>query len=544
MHPPTPLRLARSWLAWLAGSALLAALPACNEHSFVPADDIPDVPDEWFTVNISGNDDLDILFVVDNSGSMGEEQATLATNLAAFTEILERPEVAKNYRIGITTTDDGHPWCGTTGPESGALQLRSCRSHLDDFVYDGAESIDMSEAACTALCPEAWAEIETLPTTTLHDDTPRARNWIESLAGVTNLPEGLSPAQALQCLAPQGIAGCGFESPLESMYQALRHTQDADGPDFDFIRELAVLMVVIVTDEEDCSYNREWESIFLPEGNRVFWSNEDDTSPTSAVCWNAGVACTGSGTYDECHAVDLDVNGNSVAEDDAEELAVLHPMSRYVEQLQELEEHKRSSWPSQEILVSVVGGVGSNGDVTYQDADDPEFQRIFGIGPGCESESGRAVPLVRLRELAEAFAVGDGPSMASICQGDYTSVFEPVAETLVERVQPACMPTCVDDTDTSTVELDPSCMLRQEAPFGSVQWEVPRCEVGGALPEGSDVCYEPLVGEALDDYCADMGFNLQFEIVRREGIYVPPGTEIQARCERSEDPEGDCPDLL
>jgi hypothetical protein len=36
-----------------------------------------------------------------------------------------------------------------------------------------------------------------------------------------------------------------------------------NGPDFGFIRELAVLLVVIVTDEDDCSYTPGWESICL-----------------------------------------------------------------------------------------------------------------------------------------------------------------------------------------------------------------------------------------------------------------------------------------
>ena len=529
-----------TWLAWLAVGAIM---PACNEHSFAPADDVPNLPDEWHTIAVAENDDVDLLFVLDDSSTMDQEQATLAANLGRFIEILERPEVDKNYRIGITTTDAGNPACSSE-PERGALQLRSCRSHLEDFAIDGTEPIDVTEEACTALCPEAWAEIETLPTTTPHDDTPRSRRWIESIEGVTNLPAGLSTAQALQCIAPQGIRGCDFESPLESMFQALERSEDASDPDFDFIRELATLMVVFVTDEDDCSYNQEWESIFLPEGNRVFWS-EGDVMPGSAVCWNAGVACSGSGTYDECHSVDLDVNGDPVAEADAEELAVLRPVSRYVERLQELEDRKRMRWPSQEVLVSVVGGVNSDGSVTYQDADDPDFRHDFGIGPGCESATGRAAPPVRLRELAEAFAVGDeGANMASICQDDYTSVLEPVAEALVAQIRPACMPVCVDDTDTSTVELDPSCDLRQVPPLGTPGGgEVPPCGPGGALPEEHDVCYVPLVGEALDEHCADMGFNLQFQIVRREGVYVVPGTEIQARCERSEDQAVDCPEL-
>ena len=530
-----------TWLAWLAVGAIM---PACNEHSFAPADDVPNLPDEWHTIAVAENDDVDLLFVLDDSSTMDQEQATLAANLGRFIEILERPEVDKNYRIGITTTDAGNPGCSSE-PERGALQLRSCRSHLEDFAIDGTEPIDVTEEACTALCPEAWAEIETLPTTTPHDDTPRSRRWIESIEGVTNLPAGLSTAQALQCIAPQGIRGCDFESPLESMFQALERSEDASDPDFDFIRELATLMVVFVTDEDDCSYNQEWESIFLPEGNRVFWS-EGDVMPGSAVCWNAGVACSGSGTYDECHSVDLDVNGDPVAEADAEELAVLRPVSRYVERLQELEDRKRMRWPSQEVLVSVVGGVNSDGSVTYQDADDPNFRHDFGIGPGCESATGRAAPPVRLRELAEAFALDEQQSMFSICDGDYAPALAAIAEAIAAQIQPACVPACVADTDPSTEVLDPSCTLVQDSPTGDgrfEQIEVPACEDDGSVPDEADACYVALVGDARNDFCADAGFNLELRLVRREGVPVPEGSAIAVDCELSDDKQADCPEL-
>ena len=74
-------------------------------------------------LQLTVNKDVDILFVIDNSGSMGEEQAILANNFASFIEVLEAEDVEANYRIGITTTDNGNPWCppGVTTPESGKL---------------------------------------------------------------------------------------------------------------------------------------------------------------------------------------------------------------------------------------------------------------------------------------------------------------------------------------------------------------------------------------------------------------------------------------
>jgi hypothetical protein len=492
---------------------------------------------------------VDILFVIDNSSSMIEEQAVLAANFESFINVLERPEVVADYRIGVTTTDNGNPWCPDTTPEAGALRLSSCRSRLEEFVSDDdAQPLDARAEACTNLCPEAWTDIEILPTAIAGDDELRPRNWLESRGGRTNLPEGLTTVQALQCLGPQGIDGCEFESPLESMWRALRRSQTDDDPDYGFIRPHAILMVVLVTDEADCSYSDDWASIFLPEGNRVFWSDQEAEAPTSAVCWNAGVACEGTSPYGDCHAVDLDIDGNLVPEEDADELAVLHPVSRYIDLLQRLEGYKQTLDPEQEVLVGVIGGVKADGSVTYQDSpEDAAFMHDYGIGPGCQGTSGRAVPPVRLRAFAEAFELAGNRNMFSVCEPNYAPVLEALAEPLIDRFRPSCIPACVADRDPTTPDvLDPSCTVAQDTPNEDGVFEqtaVPRCE-GNAVPKGHDVCHLAMVGDERADYCSDQGYNLEIQLVLREDAVAPPdGTRYQATCELSQFRNIDCPDL-
>lgn len=56
-----------------------------------------------------GNNATDILFVVDNSCSMSQEQSSLAVNFASFIQIVDAIDI--DYHIGVTTTDtgdDGH----------------------------------------------------------------------------------------------------------------------------------------------------------------------------------------------------------------------------------------------------------------------------------------------------------------------------------------------------------------------------------------------------------------------------------------------------
>jgi len=527
----------------VGASVALPSLFACLDHPLKPVE-YDQSQEKQDAIALTVNKDVDILFVIDNSGSMGEEQATLAQNFASFINVLERPEVEANYRIGITTTDNGNPWCGTTGPEAGNLRLSSCLGRETEFTFNGATVVNAFPEACEAVCPAEYGSIDVQPSAVDGQDDMAVRPWLESIEGKTNLPDGLSTVQAFQCFGPQGIDGCGFESHLESMWKALRRSQDQNEDEYGFIRANAILSIVHVTDEADCSYNTDWDTIFLPEGDRVFWSDPMAASPTSAVCWNAGVACDGMGN---CDPVNLDASGAEVTEANADDDAVLRPIDRYTQIVQELENNKQIITPEQQVLVALIGGVNSDGTATYAPSlMEPEFQSDFGIGPGCSSAAGKAVPPVRMRAFAEAFKVGDARNMFSICDADYSPALEAIAEAIADQVKPACMPACVADSDPTTPEvLDPQCNLIQEAPRGDGSFEettIPPCN-GTEVPEGKDVCYQALVGEEMDDYCIMSGFNLQFQLFRREGVPAPGGTSVNATCQLSQNKRIDCPEL-
>ncbi len=77
-------------------------IAACLEHPVKGVEyDKLTVDDEVFPIAV--NKDVDILFVIDNSGSMAEEQALLSANFAAFIDVLEAPDV-KTSRSRATTT--------------------------------------------------------------------------------------------------------------------------------------------------------------------------------------------------------------------------------------------------------------------------------------------------------------------------------------------------------------------------------------------------------------------------------------------------------
>jgi hypothetical protein len=357
---------------------------------------------------------LDILFVIDNSGSMSEKQARIATSVPMLIDPLDAAGV--DWRIGVTTTDSGNPWCDSTTPEAGNLVLSSCKSRIDEFIFGEEPPAYNPCDACTL------DKIEIVPTTTHYDSNAKPRLWVEKIGGATNLADDVDPAAALACFLPMGLNGCGFESQLESMYLSLARAQNVDDDEYGFLRPGASLLVVILSDEADCSYNDDYAQIFEQDGNRAFWSDPAAMFPTSAVCWNAGVSCMGDPSdYDSCDPINKDVNGNEGVEDGA---AVLHPLSRYLGRLDAIESKIRELDPSGAVRVSLIAGVASDGSVHYADVDqtDPEYQDWFGIGPGCTAppplgsvEPITAVPPARMLDIATQ----THGTMRSVCDDEY-----------------------------------------------------------------------------------------------------------------------------
>lgn len=369
--------------------------------------------------------DLDIVLVVDNSGTMGLAQARLGGAMDAFVARLDNEGI--DYRIAVTTTDAGNPWCAGNGPEAGRFVSSSCRQRTQDFVFQGAVQIDVTNEACLDICPHET--IPLTPTSTDLDPNPVSRPWIERINGTTNLPAGVTPAEALRCIVPQGISGCGFERTLESMRLALLRAVSDTEENYGFMRPDTDLLVVLVTDEVDCSHDPTWETIFLPDGNRVFWSDPAAASPTSAVCWNAGVACTGGpGVYAECHAENYDVDANVTAPGNA----VLFPLSRYTDHLAGIDANNGAG----AVRFALIGGVPTDypngGDLVYEDAMDPMFQNNFGIGAGCSGPDVEALPPVRIREVAEAYADPGERNIYSLCEPALCNNFEAIIDDVVQ----------------------------------------------------------------------------------------------------------------
>jgi hypothetical protein len=492
---------------------------------------------------------------------VAEEQALLAGAIQGFLAALEAPDVAFDYRIGVTTTDSGNPRCpsATFKPEGGSLVLSSCLDRVDqgEFTFNG---LDFS-AACDDFCVKRDEDLQVLPTSIPFEDEVKPRKWVERIGGQSNIAGVDANAEALQCYLQQGVAGCGFEAHLESMYLALAGaTAKTSASNYGFLREDALLGVVIVSDEVDCSGTQIGSEIF--KSNKVFWNSPDDAAPTSAMCWRAGVACTGGpGVYSECHAENYDVMGQAGADDAA---AVLQPVKKYIDFLTSIAESKQNIDRSLRVNVALITGVPVGYDdfaaeIAYEDSPDPQLQDEFGIGPGCVLgdpgfPDALAVPPVREREVAEAFAGPDARPLYSICQADYSAALAGIAQTYVDQLLPLCFPMCVVDSDPETPIVEPTCEVFEQNIIEATSNPVAACElVDGAWvgPVGETLCFglrtdrdglqTPSPLDDMAEVCVDEGYNLEFTIVRAGP--APDGSTISAACVLSPDKAKDCPNL-
>lgn len=551
---PRPLRLVVTRASLLL--ALTTFTAACGESN--PGDESragTELRDE--ALPLGQGHALDILVVVDNSGSMAEEQANLAAHFDGLLNSLQAKYGALDLRIGVTTTDNGNVLCSGTSPEAGSLQLSSCRTRSQQFTnVQGTEN--QFDVGCAAQCPEG---VNFLP-----DEFERP--WIEHSPEGSNLPDGLDLATALACALPQGIHGCGFESTLEGVAKGIQRAMSPGEHQYGFLRDDASLLVVVLTDEEDCSMNAEWDEevavLQIPEGQRLFWS-DPQTHPTSAICWNAGVRCEAVPDGQLCFAADRGVGnpgqialGNNPlsSEDDApnpgpwpttilddpenpEQNAVMFPLSKYEALLDEVRAAKQAVRPDADVSLAVFAGVpiGYHADpsleIVYQTPDDPEVALEFGIDYGCETETSAAVPPVRLRELAEAYPMGEGRNLYSICEPSYEPALQDIATQLAAPSAAVCLSRCAADADPTTTWLDVQCELFAERSDGTRR-TLPPCE-GGVVPAGATTCVQIHAGDSLGDRCRGDGKNVGFTFQHAPGSGFASDEQVIASCLTSDE---------
>lgn len=559
---------------------------------------------------LKNNRDVDILFVIDNSGSMGEEQRALSRNFASFVEVLDAPSLRANYRLGVTTTDSGTMMTkGCRAPDNGELRLQSCKERADEFI-DQARTTSRFNTACNSVCNLEAQQLQIRPSAIDETNTLAPRSWLEKINGETNLEDRTtSIADAFGCYGPQGIDGCGYEAQLESMYQALEKSEDPNqpskNPNYGFLRDDAILAVVHVSDELDCSVNpshplknqdpEKFEAGLFGRESNAFWGPGQDYA-NSANCLHAGVSCSGldGDNYESCVAQNKSMAAKTLASDEDQNLAVLTPVERYIQGVQAIADQKSSDGKG-EVIVGLIGGVNEDGSISYPRSDSgavrDEFLKLnFGIGAGCRSETsfleekdpevdstipagteiGIALPPVRLAKFASAFAAEDEQFAYRICQDDLTGPLKRIAKSIAGKIEPSCYYGCVKDAKPELAAMVPDCTVAILDPSGGDFDRLPECErqnpedpsspyvvnhESGAyqIPAGQDLCYAARTdfdGQQTQDpndnlaaVCRASKQNVEFFVEYRSGYRAPKNKQLMVNCALSENAALDCKHL-
>lgn len=381
-------QLALLWVPLLAGcpDRTIAGVPV--EQGTVEVKDIPAVPRR----------DVDILFMIDDSRSMLEEQASLKANFGRFIGVLQSLEGGlPNIHIGVITpnlgtsaTDGSHGQnvTGCTGNgESG--NMRHLPNNGQAFISD-----------------------------------------IDNGAGgrVVNYTGTLS--DAFNAIADVGANGCGIEQHLEAVKRALDHNPANAG----FLRPDAYLAVILVADEDDCSLAK----------STLFDGNIGDPAYGDIVNFK----CTHEGV--ECDTPNTDLSVPGLREDchPKQDSTVVTPIDRYVDFLKGLKADPRDV-----VVAGIVGDPGpfetiKKGNVTVLN------QSCVYNGP---TGPQYAYPGIRHLDFLDQFA--NRNTHSTICDEDLSDGMTQIGALLKRELQDPCFERQLADADLDTPGLQPDCTV-------------------------------------------------------------------------------------
>jgi hypothetical protein len=367
---------------------------------------------------------VDILIVVDDSDSMDEEQVILGTSQFNLINGLVNPLATSglaagldDLRVAVVSTNMGFSWGGNpyepgdgwpTDPPPECMgigddgKFKSYQTPKQIKVEDDVIACDTSNSQCPFgwLCwnfdPDGVGACSAPGDDSIVDCPALGDDWAETPTPA-DLPNPFLATQ-VACLTGLGTQGCGFEQHLQAGSTAL--TRDDQ---LGFVRDEALLAVIVVSDEDDCSI----------ASNTLFAEPEIQDLPQLKI----NIAC---GEHPE-H---------------------LYPLAGYREAFLDIKGGNPDA-----VLFAVVGGVPPVGacqgwgdaiqgcldhdqmQLTYEIVDDP-LGDLWYYEPACTRHDGdvevtRAVPARRLVELALDF--GSRGYVYSICNDDWSPAMNDLA---------------------------------------------------------------------------------------------------------------------
>lgn len=486
---------------------------------------------------------IDVLLVVSNGPGMARKQQALSAKLSVLArQLSETLWTGYDYHIGVVTTDvgswaaPGQPWpisagaCDSYRGDDGALQAVSC--------WDRDNLSAAARQACAETCPDRrfvpTGGARYLSNTGDLRNVPGARE-IDPKTGQT-VDRGLE--YTLRCTAMVGDGGCAMTSPLEAARRALDgHLRENDG----FLRPGVELIVLFVTDEDDCSVSAARRTESSPV-------TQDCAAPdfqAPPACFNQDFRCTGRSIV--CDQP-LNVPGTKTGCHERAS-SFLEPVETYVRFFQTLPLKRypavRGLWP-----LPSFGGTGQL--VVERDPAVPGSAGLrLGSGPdaACRLSSDPAATgaaqlrLSRFMKLLDEGRPQGFPSRSEYSLCDETEYLEALSwPVLAIGLEPPCIETPKQRADGSWACMvgDVPAASRHAAPEKLLPACSTRCCEGFArapMPiPGTVPVDEACESEPADCRCITPSragacpWGVVLGVWRAGHRYAPAGTDINVRC--------------
>ena len=402
----------RNKLSALVALLGLSAVVVCTQRDLRPLNPCT-INGVSIRVPVTNVDKVDLLFMIDNSGSMSEEQASLASEIPRLVTTLASgvsgdrifPAV-RDLRVGVVSSDMG----------TGGFTIPTCNE--PNFGDDGILNRAVMGGGCTAI----------------RGGAPPFLGFQPAMGG-----NATDFGNQVACIANLGTQGCGFEQQLDAVLKALTPQAGSvafvngsrghgDGANEGFLRPDSLLAIIMLTDEDDCS-------ALNPD---LF--NRDSATFTDP---------------------DLNLRCSRYADQ------AVHPISRYVDGLLAL----RS--PDLLVFGAIVGipvdlapgrDEATNWDALVGDESVRDPRMIERPNPMMPSQltpscivagRGEAYPGLRIARVARALESAEASAVIqSICQDDYGPALELIINKIADVLSATCLPRPLNQNADGAVTCD------------------------------------------------------------------------------------------
>lgn len=181
---------------------------------------------------------IDFLFVIDNSGSMGDNQANLLSSFTGFIQKIQSVVAdVDSYHVMVVKTDE--LWSGCD-PVQCSFFPQLCQYGSINACTSGAPSV----------CDDTLGAGVNFPigsgASNQYCDLTGGQRYITPAEPFFMLPG------RFDCIAKVGTSGSGAERQIEALTAAVKPAINGPGGcNSGFLRDDAVLVVTVITDEED-----------------------------------------------------------------------------------------------------------------------------------------------------------------------------------------------------------------------------------------------------------------------------------------------------